>query len=56
MTNIEGRLANRFAFALPDLPRSEIPRAVQSSVPKWGSLAIGCPMWSSRLRSESRAE
>jgi acyl carrier protein len=40
MTNIEERLAKCFAIALPDLPRSEIPRAVQSAVPKWDSLAM----------------
>jgi acyl carrier protein len=40
MTDIEERLAKCFAIALPDLPRTEIPRAVQSSVPKWDSLAM----------------
>ncbi len=40
MTNIEERLAKCFAIALPDVPQSEIPRAVQSSVPKWDSLAM----------------
>ena len=40
MTNIEERLAKCFAIALPDLPRTEIPRTVQSSVPRWDSLAM----------------
>ena len=33
-------LNSRLAIAPPELPRTEIPRAVQSSVPKWDSLAM----------------
>jgi acyl carrier protein len=40
MTDIDERLAKCFAIALPDLPRTEIPQAVQSAVPKWDSLAM----------------
>ncbi len=40
MTNINERLVKCFAIALPQLPPNEIPRATQTSVPKWDSLAM----------------